>query len=103
MERPEGGVRHDGLGGGRGLRAGVVVALVHDCIQAGVARLDPIDDRVDDLDRRHVTIADQACQLGGRGVREVVGQGHVVLPPPSGPWLASPAHARHADPVSFEP
>ena len=65
MERSERGTRHHLPLGPNRLVAGIFGRNVDEGCDAGVARRDPFEERVDDLDRREIPAADPAGHLGG--------------------------------------
>ena len=80
MERPERSPRHDlPFGSGR-LVPRVLGGDVDEGGDAGIARLDAFEERVDDLDGGEVAGADPAGHLGRAHVGELIGQGHGLSP-----------------------
>ena len=78
VQRAERRARHQRLLGRPRSLAGIVEAEIDESVEARVARLDPRDEGVHDLDRRQVAPADAQRQLGCAHEGQLVRQRHVL-------------------------
>jgi hypothetical protein len=60
---------------GVGRRQGALLVQRHERVQRRVERLDALERGLDQLPRRHLSLADEVAQLGDRTVEEVGGGG----------------------------